>query len=84
MRRREMETMPTDACQYSYECSGCGTKLRPKNRDLCILLLWLGEALANAHQTRRLAALEDVIDEAFEFFEGNFIGLCLPIAESTS
>ena len=30
------ETMPTDACQYFYECTGCGTRLRPENRDCCV------------------------------------------------
>ncbi|MDU6495380.1 GDCCVxC domain-containing (seleno)protein, partial [Bradyrhizobium sp.] len=27
------ETMPTDACQFFYECTGCGTKLKPKAGD---------------------------------------------------
>jgi hypothetical protein len=30
------ETMPTDACQYFYECSGCGRLLRPKTGDCCV------------------------------------------------
>jgi hypothetical protein len=30
------EVMPTDACQYYYECCGCGTLLRPKARDCCV------------------------------------------------
>jgi hypothetical protein len=28
--------MPTDACQYFYECTGCGTLLRPKHGDCCV------------------------------------------------
>ena len=28
--------MPTDACQYFYECSGCKTLLRPKSGDCCV------------------------------------------------
>jgi len=32
----KMETMPTDACQLFYECSGCGAKLRPKPGDCCV------------------------------------------------
>jgi hypothetical protein len=31
-----METMPTDACRYFYECIGCGTKLQPKSGDCCV------------------------------------------------
>ena len=30
------ETMPTDACQFFYVCTGCGTKLRPKPGDCCV------------------------------------------------
>jgi hypothetical protein len=30
------ETMPTDACQWFYECQGCGHLLRPKPGDCCV------------------------------------------------
>ena len=30
------ETMPTDACQYFYDCQGCGTVLKPKAGDCCV------------------------------------------------
>ena len=30
------ETMPTDACQYFYECTGCQTLLKPKPGDCCV------------------------------------------------
>ena len=30
------ETMPTNACQYFYECSGCQTVLKPKAGDCCV------------------------------------------------
>jgi hypothetical protein len=30
------EAMPTDACQFFYVCTGCGTKLRPKPGDCCV------------------------------------------------
>ena len=30
------ETMPTDACQYFYECVQCGTLLKPKSGDCCV------------------------------------------------
>jgi hypothetical protein len=28
--------MPTDACQFFYECSNCKTLLRPKPGDCCV------------------------------------------------
>ena len=30
------ETMPTDACQFFYECTGCGALLRPNKGDCCV------------------------------------------------
>ncbi|MEQ8165766.1 MAG: GDCCVxC domain-containing (seleno)protein, partial [Alphaproteobacteria bacterium] len=27
---REAEIMPTDACQFFYDCQGCGAVLRPR------------------------------------------------------
>jgi hypothetical protein len=30
------ETMPTDACQFFYDCTGCGELLRPKAGDCCV------------------------------------------------
>jgi len=33
---RRKERMPTDACQFFYECSGCGALLRPKPGDCCV------------------------------------------------
>ena len=30
------ELMPTDACQFFYECEGCGTLLKPKQGDCCV------------------------------------------------
>jgi hypothetical protein len=31
-----LETMPQDACQFFYECTGCGTLLRPKHGHCCV------------------------------------------------
>lgn len=30
------ETMPLDACQWFYQCHGCGMLLRPKQGDCCV------------------------------------------------
>jgi len=30
------ETMPTNACLFFYECTGCKTLLRPKPGDCCV------------------------------------------------
>lgn len=31
-----VETMPTDACQFYWECPGCHTLIRPKRGDCCV------------------------------------------------
>jgi len=30
------ETMPTDACQWFYECKQCHSLLKPKEGDCCV------------------------------------------------
>ena len=30
------ETMPTDACQFFYDCENCKTVLKPKKGDCCV------------------------------------------------
>jgi hypothetical protein len=30
------EAMPTDACQFFYECEGCAALLRPTAGDCCV------------------------------------------------
>jgi len=30
------ETMPTDACQFFYECVNCHTILKPQEGDCCV------------------------------------------------
>ena len=34
--RAKEETMPTDACQWFYECENCKMVLRPKAGDCCV------------------------------------------------
>ena len=33
---KETETMPTDACQYVYECRACSALIKPKPGDCCV------------------------------------------------
>jgi len=33
---RKAEVMPTDACQWFYECENCKAVLRPKAGDCCV------------------------------------------------
>lgn len=30
------ESMPTDACQFFYDCKACGDMLRPRPGDCCV------------------------------------------------
>ena len=33
---KKNETMPTNACQYFYECDGCKVVLKPNKGDCCV------------------------------------------------
>lgn len=33
---KKEETMPTDSCQYFYECEKCKLVLKPKQGDCCV------------------------------------------------
>lgn len=33
---KKKETMPTDSCQFFYECSNCRKILKPKPGDCCV------------------------------------------------
>lgn len=33
---QEDEAMPTDACQFFYDCKACGAVLRPLSGDCCV------------------------------------------------
>lgn len=33
---KKEETMPTEACQFFYDCENCKTVLRPKAGDCCV------------------------------------------------
>ncbi|MEO7115627.1 MAG: GDCCVxC domain-containing (seleno)protein [Caldimonas sp.] len=33
---RKEEAMPTDACQFFYQCEGCAVLLRPSPGDCCV------------------------------------------------
>jgi hypothetical protein len=35
-RHRSGEMMPADACQYFYDCPGCGALLKPRPGDCCV------------------------------------------------
>jgi hypothetical protein len=46
-----LETMPTDACQYFYDCKGCGAVLRPKSGDCCVFCSY-GDAVCPPRQSK--------------------------------
>lgn len=33
---RQIETMPTDACWFFYDCAHCGETLKPLQGDCCV------------------------------------------------
>lgn len=57
------ETMPTDACQFFYDCKHCEAVLRPLARDCCVFCSYADVACPPIQ-----AAKED----------GGFEGCCSP------
>lgn len=55
---RKTEEMPTDACQYFYECKGCGELLKPLKGDCCVFCSF-GTVPCPPIQERRLAEGSD-------------------------
>jgi hypothetical protein len=49
--------MPTDACQFFYDCKGCGTLLRPKEGDCCVFCSYGSVPCPPIQETRAAAAL---------------------------
>ena len=49
-----IEIMPTDACQYIYDCKQCGKRMTPKKADCCVFLfLRLGAMSSDPRGTCR-------------------------------
>jgi hypothetical protein len=44
------EQMPTDACQFFYECTHCGEMLRPLSGDCCVFCSY-GTVMCPSMQT---------------------------------
>ena len=45
-RSQASETIPTDSCQYFYECAGCKALLKPKAGDCCVFCSYGGRAMS--------------------------------------
>jgi hypothetical protein len=48
------ETMPTDACQFFYECKGCRIRLKPRAGDCCVFCSF-GDVPCPSIQAARLS-----------------------------
>lgn len=52
-----LETMPTDACQYFYDCRHCGEVLRPLKGDCCVFCSY-GDVPCPPIQEARASGIE--------------------------
>ncbi len=46
------ETMPTDACQFYYDCGNCKTVLRPNPGDCCVFCSFASVKCPSMQQCR--------------------------------
>lgn len=51
-----IETMPTDACQYFYDCKLCGVVLRPLKGDCCVFCSYGDVACPPVQEARATGA----------------------------
>ena len=54
--RQATETMPTDACQFFYNCCGCGERLKPKPGDCCVFCSYGSVACPPMQEARATGA----------------------------
>lgn len=47
------EEMPTDACQFYYDCKGCGALLRPLKGDCCVFCSYGDVACPSIQQGKK-------------------------------
>ncbi|HEY4894846.1 MAG TPA: GDCCVxC domain-containing (seleno)protein [Solirubrobacteraceae bacterium] len=52
---RARETMPTNACQYFYRCTGCGEMLKAKPGDCCVFCSY-ADTVCPPEQTKQHAS----------------------------
>lgn len=53
---QSVEIMPTDYCHYFYDCTGCGTQLKPKKGDCCVYCSYGSEPCPPIQKERAGAA----------------------------
>lgn len=50
---QKVEIMPTEACQFFYECRNCGTILRPMPGDCCVFCSY-GDTICPSLQKKKI------------------------------
>jgi hypothetical protein len=53
------ETMPTVACQYFYDCAGCGAVLKPAAGDCCVFCSYGSTPCPPVQEARRQGRAPD-------------------------
>jgi hypothetical protein len=53
------DTMPTDSCQFFYDCAGCGAVLKPRPGDCCVYCSYGTVPCPPVQQSRLTGAAPD-------------------------
>ncbi|MDQ3559503.1 MAG: hypothetical protein M3453_10030 [Pseudomonadota bacterium] len=59
------EAMPTDACQFFYDCKACGEVLRPLPGDCCVFCSYGSEPCPPIQAAREGGAAGDCCAQSF-------------------
>ena len=56
---KKVEDMPTNACQFFYECENCKTVLKPKEGDCCVYCSYGTVALSTNSRKQKLLLINN-------------------------
>jgi hypothetical protein len=59
--------MPTDACQYFYECENCKTRLKPLQGDCCVYCSYASVPCPPIQQEKNVANRNQLREKMFSF-----------------
>ena len=82
-QRQAIETMPRKACQFFYNCAGCGKRLKPLPGDCCVFCSF-GTVLCprSKRAVRTLAAASESRGRSFRVSAGSLVTKRTLIARS--
>src|SRR5262249_7860094 len=71
-----VETMPADACQFFYDCKGCGKQLKPKAGDCCVFCSYGSVPCPPVQQNGKCGPARPAPSAGTNGAESSFLQIC--------